>query len=166
MFPSHSAFCKAVDDDNPLLPTQKPGGYGGIAILFRTGMNLTVKRLPVGGSRIVAVKIQTTLPLCICCVNMPSRNSKNCSSDNYQLFLDQLEVLITYNSTHAVFKLRDVNASLVHRKGNLQDSLLVKFVETNSLFYQQDGIETFLHPNKTDQAEIDCVLYLWPERLP
>ena len=24
MFPSHSAFCKVVDDDNPLPPTQKP----------------------------------------------------------------------------------------------------------------------------------------------
>ena len=91
---------------------------------------------------------------------MPSRNSKNCSSDNYQLFLDQLdEVLIAYNRTHAVFILRDVNASLVHRKGNLQDSLLVKFVETNSLFYQQDDIGTFFHPNKTDKAEIDYVLH-------
>ena len=91
---------------------------------------------------------------------MPSKNSKNWPSDNYQLFLDQLEeILITYNSTHAVFILGDINASLVHRKGNIQDSLLVNFVETNSLFYQQDGIETFFHPNKTYKAEIDYVLY-------
>lgn len=160
MFTSHSAFSKAVDDDNPLPPTQKPRGYGGVAILFRKEMDLTVKKLPSGGNRIVAVEIQTTPPLCICCVYMPSRNSKNSSSDNYQLFLDQLEELVTtYSSTHAVFILGDLNASLIHRKGNLQDSLLVKFVESNSLFYQQSGKETFFHPNKSDKAEIDYILY-------
>ena len=92
---------------------------------------------------------------------MPSRNSKSNSTDreNYQQVLDQLEeILNTYSPTHAVLLLGDMNASLHQRKGNNQDALLTDFVVSNKLYLLQNGIETFLHPNKTDRAEIDYIL--------
>lgn len=48
-FSSHLAHSKAADDDNPLPPSQKPRGYGGVAILYRNNLDVTVKKLPVGG---------------------------------------------------------------------------------------------------------------------
>ena len=160
-FISHSAHCKAVDDDNPLPPTQKPRGYGGVAILYSKKLGAHVRKLTVGGNRIVAIEVLTTPPLCVCCVYMPSRNSKSNSTDreNYQQVLDQLEeILNTYSPTHAVLLLGDMNASLHQRKGNNQDALLTDFVVSNKLYLLQNGIETFLHPNKTDRAEIDYIL--------
>ena len=52
-----------------------------------------------------------------------------------------------------------MNASLCKRKGNNQDILLEEFVRSNGLCYEQAGTETFFHPNKTDKAEIDYLLF-------
>ena len=122
-----------------------------MALLYSKGLNYTVKKLPVGCSRIVAVEVLTDPPICICSVYMPSRNSKSISTDkeSYQQCLDQLEeVLDTFSGTNAVLILADMNASLCKRKGNDQDILLEKFVRSNGLSYEQTGSETFFHPKK------------------
>ena len=155
-FCSHFVHSKAADDDNPLPPTQKPRGYGGVALLYSKNM----KKLPVGGNRIVAIEVLTSPPMCICSVYMPSRNSKSNTPDRekYQQCLDQLEeILNSFSSTHAVFILCDMNACLCKWKGNNQDRLLEMFVESNRLYCGQTGAETFFHPNKTDKAGIDYI---------
>ena len=89
--------------------------------------------------------------MCICSVYTPSRNSKSNTPDkgNYQQCLDQLEVISnTFSSTHAIFILGNMNASLYKRKGNNKDRLLEIFAESNSLYYGQIGAEIFFHPNK------------------
>ena len=74
--------------------------------------------------------------------------------------LDQLEeTLNIYSLTHAVFIVGDITASLISRKGNLQDTLLRDFVDRNALYWKQHGEETFFHPNKTDRAEIDYIFF-------
>ena len=93
---------------------------------------------------------------------MPSRNSKSGSADreNYQQVLDQLEeILNTYSRTHSVLMLGDMNASLQQRKGNNQDTLLKDFQTSNNLHCLQKGAGTFFHPNKSDKAEIDYILF-------
>ena len=160
-FPSHSAFSKAVDENKPLPPTQKPRGYGGVSVFYRTNLDIEVKKLPFGDSRIAAVEVLSSPPLCICNVYMPSRNSKGeKEGDSYRNCLDQLsEVINTYGKIHAVLVVGDLNASLVTRPGNQQDALLKQFVETNGLSSKQTGENTFFHPNKHDKAEIDYILY-------
>ena len=161
-FNTHYTYSKAVDAENPLPPTQKPRGYGGVAILYRKNLDFKVNKKIHGDSRIVVIEIQSNPHLCICCVYMPSRNSKGNSKadDSYQSCLDQIdEILKTYNRTHAVLIIGDLNASLVQRKGNIQDLQLRAFVDSNSLKNQQCGIHTFSHPNKSDKAEIDYVFY-------
>ena len=132
-----------------------------MALLYSKGLNYRVKKLSVGCSRIVAVEVLTDPPLCICSVYMPSRNSKSIYTDKegYQQCLDQLEVLDTFSATHAVLILGDMNASLCKQKGNNQDILLENFVRSNGLHCEQTGTETFFHPNKTDKAEIDYLLF-------
>ena len=100
--------------------------------MYSKGLNYTVKKLPVGCSRIVAIEVLTDPPLCICSVYMPSRNSKSISTDkeSYQQCLDQLEeVLDTFSGTHAVLILGNMNASLCKRKGNNQDILLESLLD-------------------------------------
>ena len=50
-------------------------------------------------------------------------------------------------------------ASLQQRKENNQDTLLKDFQTSVNLHCLQKGAETFFHPNKTDKAEIDDVLF-------
>ena len=75
-FVSHHAFSKAVDDNDPLPPNQKPRGNGGVSILFRRNMGHKVKKLIHGENRIVVIEVQSSPLICICNVYMPSRNSR------------------------------------------------------------------------------------------
>ncbi|MEW8544220.1 MAG: reverse transcriptase family protein, partial [Candidatus Thiodiazotropha sp.] len=160
-FPTHTAFSRAVDENNPLPPTQKPRGYGGVSVLCRRSMAFKTRRLPLGDCRLVVVEVASSPPLCICNVYMPCRNTKGeKSGDGYKSCLDQIrEVLLTYCSTHVVLLVGDLNASLATRKGNQQDMLLKQFVKQFDLSSKQEGECTFFHPNKNDQAEIDYILY-------
>ena len=144
-FSSHSAHCKAVDGDNPLPPTQKPRGYGRVAIFYRKSLNATGKKLSVGGTRTVAIEVLTSPPLCFCSVYMPSKNSRGDSMDaeEYLHLLDRLEeIQNTYSSTHVIFILVDINASLCKRKGHNQDALLKEFVQSNALVCRQESADT------------------------
>ena len=79
----------------------------------------------------VVIEVQNVLPLCVCNIYMPSRNSKgnSRSDDNFQSCLDQIEEVVnSYNSTHAILIVGDFNASLKQRTGNAQDRLLIDFV--------------------------------------
>ena len=70
-------FGKAVDDDDPLPPVQKPRGYGGVATLYRNNIDLKTRRCLDGGSRVVVTEVLSDPPLCILNVYMPSRNTGN-----------------------------------------------------------------------------------------
>ena len=145
-FVTHHAFSKAVDEDNPLPPTQKPRGFGGVALLYKKNLDLKIKKLVHGENRMVVIEVQSVPPLCVCNIYMPSRNSKgnSRSDDNFQSCLDQIEEVVnSYNSTHAILIVGDFNASLKHHTGNAQDRLLIDFVSKNSLGCLQSGTPTF-----------------------
>ena len=64
-----------------------------------------------------------------------------------------------YQKTHIVLLVGDFNACLSGQRGNAQDVLLQATVASNSLEHQQKGVSTFFHPNKTNNAEIDYILF-------
>ena len=68
-------------------------------------------------------------------------------------------MLSIYQNSHIDLVAGDFNASLSEHRGNAQDVLLRTAVNNNSLEYQQNGTSTFFHPNKTDNAEIDYILF-------
>ena len=161
-FISHLAYSRAVDEDSPLPPNQKPRGYGGVSILYRKDMDLKVRKLEHGDNRMVVLEIQSVPPVCICNVYMPCQNSKGNtrSDDSYQSYLDQIEeVLHIYQNTHIMIVMGDFNASLAVNRTNIQDRQLKSMVTNNSLVCTQTGISTFYHPNKTDNGEIDNILF-------
>ena len=74
-FSSHISCGKAVDDENPLPPTQKPRGYGGVACMVRKDLDIRYKFHSNGGNRIMILEVQTEPPLCIIGVYMPVRGT-------------------------------------------------------------------------------------------
>ena len=96
--------------------------------------------------------------MCTCHVETQREMQKN--DDNFQSCLEQIEeVLSIYQKTHIVLLVGDFNASLSRQRGNAQDVLLQAAVASNSLEHQQKGVSTFFHPNKTDSAEIDYIIF-------
>ena len=125
-------------------------------------MDLKVRKLEYGDNRMVVLEIQSVPPVCICNVYMPCGNSKGNtrSDDSYQSCLDQIEeVLHIYQKTHIIIVMGDFNASLAVNRTNIQDRQLKSMVTNNSLVCTQTGISTFYHPNKTDNGEIDYILF-------
>ena len=113
-------FGKAVDDNNPLPPSQKPRGYGGVATLYRKNMDLRVRKCLDGGCRIVVIELVTDPPVCVINVYMPCRNGR--SSDDFQsILLEVQEIVAKFSPTHAIFLLGDMNSSLQKRDNNLHD---------------------------------------------
>ena len=101
-------------------------------LLYDKNLNHSMKKLAMGCNRISAVDVLTDPPLWVCCVYMPSRNSKTNSPDQeiYQLCIDQLEEIInTFSGTHALVVVGDMNASLRRRNGNYQEVILENFCE-------------------------------------
>ena len=70
-FNSHKSSGIAVDDENPLPPTQKPRGYGGVACMVRRDLDIGYKFHSNGGNRIMILEVETERPLCIIDVYMP-----------------------------------------------------------------------------------------------
>ncbi len=153
-FDSHG---KAVDENDPIPPVQKPRGYGGVATLTRNNIDSNFRKAADGGNRIVVTEIIADIPVCICNVYMPSRNSRTSSS--YSELLQEInEIISKYKLTHAIIILGDMNASLKQRKGNEHDVMFQKFCEENKLFTHQSGNPTFFHENGRDEAELDYIL--------
>ena len=125
-------FGKAVDDNDPIPPTQKQRGYGGVATLFRKSMNLKVRKCPDGGSRIVVTEIVSDPLLCIINVYLSCRNSK--ATEAFEdILLELQEVLDKYTCTHAIILLGNMNSSLLNRGANVQDKKLQNFCAQNEL---------------------------------
>ena len=122
-FSSHISCGKAVDDENPLPPTQKPRGYGGVACMVRRDLDIRYKFHSNGGNRIMILEVQTEPPLCIIGVYMPVRDTTK--KQDFQEILDEIqEIILTFRSSHVLFLVGDMNSSMLERLGNDRDKLL------------------------------------------
>ena len=83
---------KAVDDDDPLPPVQKPRGYGGVATLYRTNMDLKTRKCLDEGCRVVDTEVLSEPPLVVINVYLPSRNTGN--ADLYDQILSEIQEIL------------------------------------------------------------------------
>ena len=67
---------KAVDSGDPILPVQRPRGYGGVVVLWRKEIAHLVQDLPDGGNRIKYIEIKGNMPILAVSVYMPCRGLK------------------------------------------------------------------------------------------
>jgi hypothetical protein len=64
------------------------GGQAGVAICYNKNIANRVDKLPDGGNRVVAIRINTEKPIVIICVYLPTRSHK-ITKDDYIMVLDE-----------------------------------------------------------------------------
>ncbi|MES9884558.1 MAG: reverse transcriptase family protein [Sedimenticola sp.] len=154
---NYDSHGKAVDDNDPIPPVQKPRGYGGVANLTRNNIDTKFRKCTEGSNRIIITEIVSEPLICLCNVYMPSRNSRG--NYSYKETLEELEEIITkYEQTHAIIVIGDMNASLATRAGNVHDKMFNQLCMDKKLSSLQVGTPTFYHENGRDCAELDYIL--------
>jgi hypothetical protein len=107
---------KCTDMHNPIPPTQRPRGYGGVAILWHKDFSPFITRLPDGNERIVAIQIQTEAgepDICLICAYFPCRGSQK-SANIYRDMVTQIEEIVTtYAPMGGIVLAADFNANIL-----------------------------------------------------
>ena len=68
-------------------------------------------------------------------------------------------IILTFETSHVILLVGDMNAIMVSRQGNERDQMLMGFAEKHSLMNQQVGTPTYVHASNTSSSEIDYIFY-------
>ena len=154
--------CKSVDDDNPIPPTQRPRGYGGVAILWNKTIDHLMERLNEGSNRITCIRVNVQpAPILLTSIYMPCRGTK-ASDDLFMECLDQLRsIWEKYSPNHFVITCGDWNCDIskaheANFKPDKRQKMLLKFVQETNMWYQPTE-PTFIHPNGRECSTIDYI---------
>ena len=158
ILPDFNCNIHCADDSEPISAQQRPGGKGGVAILWRKKFDEVIKSLDDGNERIVTVELQTsTDPYIIISVYLPTRGYTTSKSD----FLYHVSILSAiiekYRATHQICILGDFNASL-HRNEPC-DRILQDFVQSHHLCVDQIQQPTFIHHAGIASSKIDYIMW-------
>ena len=127
IFPQYEFHAKCADDCQPLSPKQKPRGYGGVAILWRSDIQ-NVSKLDEGSERTVVIEVGDYT---IVSTYLPCRGSYKDSE-----FLDEIaqvrEICTKYNSTKLVLT-GDLNVDL-KKQDDARTRALVSMVNDLQLY--------------------------------
>ena len=154
-FECHS---KAVDMDDPIPPIQKPRGYAGTGILYKS--NIKVKKLKDGDHRICCLEVLGEQPTIVVSVYMPAKGSK-ARDEEFEITLAGLEEVISrYKQSHQLIIAGDFNASLKTKSPDARDQKFSKFVVNNLLSISADHPDTptYLKPDGTECSSLDYIL--------
>jgi exonuclease III len=153
-FKSH---IKCFDDNILMDPLERRRGQAGVAICYNKNIANLVDKLPGGGNRVVAIRINTEKPIVIICVYLPTQSHK-ITKDDYIMVLDELAEIVTkYRNSSNILIGGDVNASIHRSKLNSRDNDFQKFLmELNLKIPTMCLVQsTFYHFNNRDESQID-----------
>ena len=88
-FKSH---IKCFDDNILMDALERRRGQAGVAICYNKNIANLVDKLPDGGNRVVAIRINTEKPIVIICVYLPTRSHK-ITKDDYIMVLQLTSLL-------------------------------------------------------------------------
>ena len=129
-FKSH---IKCFDDNIIMDPLERRRGQAGFAICYNKNIANLVDKLPDGGNRVVAIRINTEKPIVIICVYLPTRGHK-ITKDDYIMVLDELTEIVTkYSNSSDILIGGDGNGSIHRRKIISRDIDFQKFLMELSL---------------------------------
>ena len=156
-----SVALKSVDDDDPLLPTCRSRGKGGVCFIWSRELDSLVEIVHDGDSRMLLMLLRAQ-DCSICMINeyMPCRGLSNSDSD-FRDTLDQVqEVFNKYCHAYSVILLGDLNALLTREVPNSRENILRKFCASQHLSMCEDYLvmSTFVHPNGKSRSQIDYIL--------
>ena len=163
---SHSYFVKCVDDHDPIDPTRKPRGHGGVGIFWPSEWDTKVTKHDDGDWRFVVITIRgSEANVCIVSVYMPCRGY---SAAVYMRCLDSLwEIISKYSANFIILVCGDFNACPINPKDS-RDKMLSSFCEDLGLAtaHEYYSGSSFIHHGGQGESKIDHILSLqWQEDL-
>ena len=99
-----SYAAKSVDMNNPILPTQMPRGYGGVAIIWKKCINHLIRELPEGNERIQCVELNEASgnKIFVVSVYLPTKGGKVAMRDYLDCIQQLYETVQKYSETHCL----------------------------------------------------------------
>ncbi len=158
--PDFGCHARAVDEDNPLPPVQKPRGYGGTAIFYNKQLKAT--HLKDGNHRITCIEVSTrnTRPIIFISVYMPAKGAAARDLE-YAETLDSLEeIVLRYQNTHHVAIGGDFNASMFADHPDSRDKVFRAFISKDYVKLAEDHptSPTYTKPDGTECSSLDYIL--------
>ncbi|CAG2231328.1 unnamed protein product [Mytilus edulis] len=157
----HQNICgigKAVDDKDPINPTNLPRGYGGTGILWRKDLDNFINPLDIGNDRICCVELLGSSKLLLVSVYLPCKGTPSDSLEFYNC-IDQLhEIVQSYSDSHSIIIGGDFNENILSKIDTRRNKYLVDFLNENSLYTEENGI-TFVNCSGKGTSTIDFLLF-------
>ena len=149
---------KAVDDNDPISPVQKPRGYGGVGILWSKRIDHLVTPIPDGSTRIQCVILKRkSVNLLLISVYMPCKGQH----DNFLDFcecVDQLAEIVTKYLDHDILIGGDFNEDISVTQRSRRLKYLQEFVAEYKMNIASSS-KTFVHANGKDCSNIDYFMF-------
>lgn len=116
---------RCTDDDDPINPTSKPRGVGGIMIIWRKELDQQIVALPDGSERIQAIQVATgNQPITVINSYMPTEGSPISYSEK----LDEVyEVMEKYRNESKIIWAGDLNGAFERKTPSSNDRLFKDF---------------------------------------
>ena len=151
---------KVVDTGDPIMPTQMPRGYGGVAVLWKKSIGHLVTPIPDGGNRIQGVEIAGDKPTLLLSVYMPCRGIKD-NIEDYEDCLAQVHgILQKFRTTHYIIigGGGDFNMDITYHKSSRRKNSLNQVISENELTTSINR-KTYVNPNGVDVSDLDYIFY-------
>ncbi len=160
MHPEFSCHARAVDEDNPLPPIQKPRGYGGTAIFYNKKFKVT--KLKDGNHRITCIEVtsKNKKPLIFISVYMPAKGAASRDAEYVECLNSLEEILHRYQHTHHLTIAGDFNASYFADKPDARDMVFRSFIADKCLKLTKNHPDTptYTKPDGTECSALDYIL--------
>ena len=156
--PGWNFSCRSVDEYDNISLISRPQGYGGVATLWKAGLNAYMKKSKEGNERILPTFLETekSKTLLINCY-LPSGNSKN-ALEKFESDLSILEVLIDkYQQDYQIILGGDLNADVINRNSRKETMLELLFKNLGLNMANQDIPDEYTFHHKSFK---DCKSHL------
>ncbi len=158
--PDFEAHIRSYDTFDPILPTHRPHGKGGVALAWNTRFSPYVTKLQDGNERIVCCSFKPPgmTPVLIVGVYLPSQRDAKALDELDDHLALMCAIIDKYKLP--VIILGDFNASLSETRDKRQDRILKRFLKDNSLTLPEgmDNQSTYHHTGLGHRSQIDYIL--------
>lgn len=158
-FPQHDSIIKCIDDNNPTLPSFRPRGTAGTAILWKHEIDHIVEPVPDGSDRVCTILIHTSNPLLVINTYMPTEGTT--TSAEYSEIQDEVYEIIKKYNTFTPLWVGDINAAPSRNKPTKNDVKFKNFCIENNLqiAVQMPDKPSFHHFNGKSTSRIDHFIH-------
>ena len=141
-------------------PTQRPRGYGGVAITWNKSLSHMVRKLPDITARIVAIAITRRHDRDICLIGayLPCRGSSGCEAEFDETVHQLAEICDKYTHSHDLIIAADfiVNLTKASPRQSRHKSMMMERCQLST--FNCPDRPTFVHYNGLGSSQIDFII--------